>query len=927
MILYQPNAVFEVHLKETRRSTSVYQNRKFSDPERNGGVDVAASDTQRSTSEFPTLRNSYLQALKAGQRDQAESIIAAIDRNFQSLHGDISMVRELQEMVLEMSGELQRKTNQIVQLQIQIANDQTDILQLQRNLYENQNETNRLIIENESLNRHMQESILDNQEKILELQKEALSNLSVIQGRVQAVLTQAYELHEYPIPRLFIVLPRQVRSGNIFVKKFRLFFLCECGVHTMHERSKAQHKIHLAKHEGYDIRQPTEFFKKYGTYLLTMMQLFKYGIIVAGIAVPAIAHFDISQVINPIQEFLKESGRDIRSLVDDSISYLDSRLNSSDNNIDTSQSQSTYDSLEPLEGADLRKLESFLNVKDTGRVLGNLYRIVTAQGHVKWVCNDHYRENYNETKMELLWNFIERNNGGFNKERGKINIALTSNSLAEEFYSLIINARGVQELEVLIEWNASKDELNEFEKAISKANVVHLTFSGSQPLVSRFDALNPRDRYEPLVRLMSNNRVQTFQIKNLPNFFEKEKASFITEHSQLRRLAIDTLIDSEQNNSILFISKIVESCNSLVSLQLATKEPLKLCRLFVKFDRLALKTIITKPIKPLGKWAIILKFSRSADSGRPKLKFGEDSDSRNCGLEVALTVSTDSILGPRMHDFYGEYGNHFETLDTGLVYSKEAIQHFANPIRKHGSKLTRICMDTTHMSASSLDSLVHILDLSCMLEIFDVVIDDIGQDCKSKIGDIIKKYAGRLNKLEVKNDEALGWFSKKFTSRQEFPNLETIKLSHPQSDVMDNHGNNLDENITQWIVAFLADRDHFARRKSSTASALAVVLQQSKPAQSPKPLKVFVIERINFRPKNWKAIIDSLNFFGLQGVIFNHSNFNSTEMISLIDRISCHIKDHSEISLKSLDVSHTVFSILKDESLLSEIANHIQITA
>ncbi|KAF9999104.1 hypothetical protein BGZ65_005482, partial [Modicella reniformis] len=39
------------------------------------------------------------------------------------------------------------------------------------------------------------------------MQQQTLDQLAVIHNRVEAAITQTYELHEYPIPRLFIVLP------------------------------------------------------------------------------------------------------------------------------------------------------------------------------------------------------------------------------------------------------------------------------------------------------------------------------------------------------------------------------------------------------------------------------------------------------------------------------------------------------------------------------------------------------------------------------------------------------------------------------------------------------------------------------------------------------------------------------------------------
>ncbi|KAG0344342.1 hypothetical protein BGZ54_005887, partial [Gamsiella multidivaricata] len=57
----------------------------------------------------------------------------------------------------------------------------------------------------------MQHQMDEKQEQMLQMQQQALNRLIMIQNRVQAVLTQTYELHEYPIPRLFIVLPKASR--------------------------------------------------------------------------------------------------------------------------------------------------------------------------------------------------------------------------------------------------------------------------------------------------------------------------------------------------------------------------------------------------------------------------------------------------------------------------------------------------------------------------------------------------------------------------------------------------------------------------------------------------------------------------------------------------------------------------------------------
>ncbi|KAF9089834.1 hypothetical protein BGX29_011846, partial [Mortierella sp. GBA35] len=146
-------------------------------------------------------------------------------------------------------------------------------------------------------NTELQQQMLEMQQSMTQMQQQTLDRLALIQNRVQAILVQNYELHEYPIPRLFIVLPKDPTRwdpSRLIQNKFRLYFLCECGDHTRSSQSTSNtnnslpHHIHLAKHEGYDLESPTEFFRQYGSYVLDLLNMLKYGAMVAGLAVPAL---------------------------------------------------------------------------------------------------------------------------------------------------------------------------------------------------------------------------------------------------------------------------------------------------------------------------------------------------------------------------------------------------------------------------------------------------------------------------------------------------------------------------------------------------------------------------------------------------------------------------------------------------------------
>jgi len=69
-----------------------------------------------------------------------------------------------------------------------------------------------------------------------------------------------------------------------------------------------------------------------------------------------------------------------------------------------------------LQGADLRELESYLETVDCKHSLGNLYRIVTTDGHVRWVCLEHYDAISFNNKMSEYISQLEAMGGQFNQE-------------------------------------------------------------------------------------------------------------------------------------------------------------------------------------------------------------------------------------------------------------------------------------------------------------------------------------------------------------------------------------------------------------------------------------------------------------------------------------------------------------------------------
>ncbi|KAG0212569.1 hypothetical protein B0O80DRAFT_421297 [Mortierella sp. GBAus27b] len=515
------------------------------------------------------LRRSYLEAIKAGHMVQATAIKGAMNELLEKLQATIDKNRDLQDLVV----------------------------QLQQTMDTNQEENRHQLIEMQQQMEVKQQQVIHLQQQTIQMQQEALDRLAIIQDRVQTLMTQNYELHEYPIPRLFIILPKQTRLRDKILKpfadQFQLYFLCECGSHTMAEGSTTPHEIHMAKHEGYELEKPNEFFEKYGTYVLAVMYMIKYGIMAAGMIVPPLTTLKVVEGLDSTQHHLDQLKRNIAPLVDDSIAFLqDLKSKTSDDNTPTDSLQ--LDKLEVLEGADLRQLESYLKITDKHRVLGNLYRIVTLEGHVKWVCIDHYRANYRESNSQRLRDVVEVNRGSFKEDLGEIEIKVTSNTLAKQVYDALVKARGIHKLHITLAWDATMSDLRTLTDTVTAANIVDLTIDGSHFEGPTRDVVNRSRRYDPIMRLVSNGRLQTLALINFKDLLQRITQSSLSTASKLRVLELDSPIDVEDANGKTFLEKVLVNCPNLVDLELGTQGQESLIKVMMGIIGASLKLEILK---------------------------------------------------------------------------------------------------------------------------------------------------------------------------------------------------------------------------------------------------------------------------------------------------------------------------------------------
>ncbi|KAF9952974.1 hypothetical protein BGZ72_005788 [Mortierella alpina] len=399
-------------------------------------------------------------------------------------------------------------------------------------------------------------------QEVWKLQKQMNDRLILIQSKTEAILTQQLELAEYPIPRLFIVLPEEpvkYDPANWFRTKFRLYFICECGKHTEASDSKITHHLHVAKHEGYLVREPTVFFKKYGPFLLLMLELIKVGTSVAGHVVPALATLQAIELADSV----KQSVELITAKIDLSLECIDRQLTKvqtslPDDSCDsespaamTPQDLSNYlNNVEGLEGVELRQLGSFLKTSQEDSLLGNLYRMVTSDGHVKWVCRDHYRASYQEKQVERLREVVKLAKGEFDEQLGKITITLRSSIEAIEFYTAVSKAKGVLELDITLRGECDRSDLDALETVLrdSRVAIVRLL-----PTYSQYGAL---DRIKDLLQMREFHIELPKDFVKVPSFLSKTssrlcKLSMGLAPKRLKGKESQALVEALKINSTL----------------------------------------------------------------------------------------------------------------------------------------------------------------------------------------------------------------------------------------------------------------------------------------------------------------------------------------------------------------------------------------
>ncbi|KAG0046914.1 hypothetical protein BGZ83_007942 [Gryganskiella cystojenkinii] len=331
------------------------------------------------------------------------------------------------------------------------------------------------------------------------MQQKALISIqsAQIHSYIHAVMTKNYEIHDCPIPRLFVVVPQNPdrwNNKNPLSNKFRLHFLCECGVPSNSgcQSTMIPNKTHLANHEGYQIERQTEFFRKFGPYVLTILKMLKYGVIVANMVAPGLTRLVHSVTPAVTSNALIKQKSQIGSWIDQAIDQVE-RIQKDYARVARaghSNKSSDFDDIELLEGADLRHLASFLRDQPSDRAVGNLYRSTTQTGQVKWVCKEHFREDHQEKDEMAFKEEVEAANGTFDENKGRVEVQFLSKASARRFYVMMSKTTCIQELKIGLLWDLNPNDMTELMEALKKSRVAILELNCQHSAGPRIEMLD-----------------------------------------------------------------------------------------------------------------------------------------------------------------------------------------------------------------------------------------------------------------------------------------------------------------------------------------------------------------------------------------------------------------------------------------------------
>ncbi|KAF9140233.1 hypothetical protein BG015_001745 [Linnemannia schmuckeri] len=264
--------------------------------------------------------------------------------------------------------------------------------------------------------------------------------MSKIEHQIQRLANKVLSTrcHESVGPSMFIVVPTVTRSWGKSIPsmdRLRLFWLCECTVHSNMHPHRQHHgalsqsilRPHLYHHPALYINTVDQFIEKYGAYILLNLRMFTHD---RTSRTNTTGHrIDYLEGLNALQLALGLTKEQVELHLDTMISRLELAVPPTPFDLQQQQVTPPKPALEEyededdcrvslvssetilLDGADLQELGKMLVQPDRMDSIGNsgasifitsddqaalaghkLYKYVARDSNAQWICQSHYSE-------------------------------------------------------------------------------------------------------------------------------------------------------------------------------------------------------------------------------------------------------------------------------------------------------------------------------------------------------------------------------------------------------------------------------------------------------------------------------------------------------------------------------------------------------
>jgi len=817
------------------------------------------SDHVFSGANTDTPQNEQLRQLQL-QIDQMDKVLKESQQSHQKVYqqllqqvDDIHMKLQLSDQRMDQLSLQHQQMKQRMDQQAQLQQQQQQQQQID-DIPAKAGETGQHVFETDHENSRddSQQQISNDMEHVQEMlrrHQDEIDHIRVIQYRVKALLAMSFK--ELTIPRLFIILPRSTglvdNQGKPCSLQFKLYYLCECGLHTMGDKNKQRHEIHMAQHPGYDLQNHNLFFDKFGPYVLAMMYMVKYGSTAAGRCVPPLPDFKI----DVDQEYLDFAKKDINRLVDDMIAYLEDMIRTSD----TSNIGKNLTSWE-LDPTELAQLRLYLKVQGNERMFGNLSHTTTREGYSVWVCSKHNREYHGSTmkKLKELVSFIE---GGCGKEVSKTKIRI-NNALAQRFIDAIGKVHWIQSLDnqsLLTETDLRmdcNDSTTIFFDPITGSLVLDLgrftlstsiTQDGTRDIEIEMDKLGDltHEDLSSLLRCQHNK----LTIRNTPQCTDEDRLINI-----LQRCA---------KLEVLRIGCLAERSLAIVNLVKSTRK--KILR-NGKPSSLRTFKLMGAGLIPFNSYDSFGGYDRIVST----MAFSKDGSGFD--MHTSIRLITNLTDGPVL-DFLRHYFWTIETLTAPWEFNDLRAAMIRDATRVRGSWITTLKLDPFLLTANGQGILDEIIRMSPSHIHLGLWCTNMDPTISLGMTKLVGRYRKRLYDLKLSGESIAEWLPPIMVA---FPTRDTLpKLS--VFTVTSSSGSYVPQYCLNWIITMVSVPP---QQSSSSGTASFEPLRR---------LERFTLNSVEFPPEEWASLIKAIDLTALEWLDLKYTNFSQKELKLLVRRI------------------------------------------